>query len=193
MASEVFIPLTVGGGIRELQDIRNLLNAGADKVAINTAAIHRPEFVQEAADAFRFAVHRGGNRCQESERSRRASALGDLHPRRAPPDRHRRDRLGAAHGCLGAGEILLTSMDRDGTRTVSIMALTRAVSDAVAVPVIASGGVGTLQHLVDGIARGACRRGAGGQHLSFRGIHGRRGQGVHGRAWSRGEALMRCR
>jgi cyclase len=154
MASEVFITLTVGGGVRGLADIRNLLNAGADKVAINSAAIQRPEFVAEAADRF-------GSQCivvavdakQVSERGaplkweifthggRRATGIDALDWVR---------RMTA----FGAGEILLTSMDRDGTRDGFDLALTRAVSESVSVPVIASGGVGCLQHLVDGVIEG---------------------------------------
>ncbi len=154
IASEVFIPLTVGGGIRELGDIRNLLNAGADKVGINTAAIRRPEFVQEAAERF-------GSQCIVAAiDAKQVSAHGEplrweifTHGGRRPTglDAIEWARRMAA---LGAGEILLTSMDRDGTRDGFDLALTRAVSDAVSVPVIASGGVGTLQHLVDGVVEG---------------------------------------
>ncbi|MCP5322233.1 MAG: imidazole glycerol phosphate synthase subunit HisF [Pseudomonadales bacterium] len=154
IASEVFIPLTVGGGIRELGDIRNLLNAGADKVGINTAAIRRPEFVQEAAARF-------GSQCiVVAIDAKQVSAHGEplrweifTHGGRRPTGL---DAIEWARRmvALGAGEILLTSMDRDGTRDGFDLALTRAVSDAVSVPVIASGGVGTLQHLVDGIVEG---------------------------------------
>ena len=154
IASEVFIPLTVGGGIRELGDIRNLLNAGADKVGINTAAIRRPEFVQEAAERF------GSQYIVAAIDAKQVSAHGEplrweifTHGGRRPTglDAIEWARRMAA---LGAGEILLTSMDRDGTRDGFDLALTRAVSDAVSVPVIASGGVGTLQHLVDGVVEG---------------------------------------
>jgi cyclase len=154
MASEVFIPLTVGGGIRELQDIRNLLNAGADKVAINTAAIHRPEFVREASERF------GAQCIVVAIDAKKVSALHE--PLRWEIFTHggRRatgiDAVAWAQRMVdyGAGEILLTSMDRDGTRDGFDLALTRAISEAVAVPVIASGGVGKLQHLVDGVVEG---------------------------------------
>ena len=154
MASEVFIPLTVGGGVRELADIRNLLNAGADKVAINSAAIQRPEFVREAAERF-------GTQCIVlAIDAKRTSAKGE--PLRWEIFTHggRREtgidalEWAARRVAYGAGEILLTSMDRDGTRDGFDIALTRAVSETVAVPVIASGGVGTLQHLVDGVLEG---------------------------------------
>jgi cyclase len=154
MASEVFIPLTVGGGVRELADIRNLLNAGADKVSINSAAILRPEFVREAAERF-------GTQCIVlAVDAKRVSAAGE--PLRWEIFTHggRRgtgmDALDWAERMVGygAGEILLTSMDRDGTRDGFDIALTRAVSERVTVPVIASGGVGTLQHLVDGVLDG---------------------------------------
>jgi cyclase len=154
MASEVFIPLTVGGGVRELADIRNLLNAGADKVSINSAAILRPEFVREAAERF-------GTQCIVlAIDAKRVSAAGE--PLRWEIFTHggRRgtgmDALDWAERMVGygAGEILLTSMDRDGTRDGFDIALTRAVSERVTVPVIASGGVGTLQHLVDGVLDG---------------------------------------
>jgi cyclase len=153
MAGEVFIPLTVGGGVRELQDIRNLLNAGADKVAINSAAIFNPEFVGEAAQRF-------GSQCivvaidakqvshDENPRweifthgGRKATGIDAIQWAKRMTE-------------LGAGEILLTSMDRDGTKNGFDLALTSKVSDQVNVPVIASGGVGTLQHLADGIIYG---------------------------------------
>ena len=154
MASEVFIPLTVGGGIRELGDIRNLLNAGADKVGINTAAIQRPEFVYEAAERF-------GSQCiVVAIDAKKVSAHGE--PLRWEIFTHggrRATGLDAIEWArrmvaLSAGEILLTSMDRDGTRDGFDLVLTRAISEAVSVPVIASGGVGTLQHLVDGVVEG---------------------------------------
>ena len=152
--SEVFIPLTVGGGVRELVDIRNLLNAGADKVSINSAAILRPEFVREAAERF-------GTQCIVlAIDAKRVSAAGEPLSWEIFTHGGRRgtgiDALDWAERMVGygAGEILLTSMDRDGTRDGFDIALTRAVSERVTVPVIASGGVGTLQHLVDGVLDG---------------------------------------
>ena len=149
-AEECFMPLTVGGGVRSIEDIRRLLLAGADKVSINTAAVARPEFVREAAEKFgsqcivaaidaksaapgRWEVYtHGGRRATGIETISWACRLADY----------------------GAGEILLTSMDRDGTKSGFDIPLTRAVSDSVRVPVIASGGVGTLDHLVEGIRDG---------------------------------------
>jgi len=150
VADQVFIPLTVGGGVRSVDDVRKLLNAGADKVSINTAAVERPELVAEAARRFgsqaivvaidarqsqpgRWEVFTHGGR-----RARGLDAVewaGEMTRR-------------------GAGEILLTSMDRDGTKSGFDIALTRAVSDSVGVPVIASGGVGSLEHLAEGVERG---------------------------------------
>jgi imidazole glycerol-phosphate synthase subunit HisF len=153
MAGEVFIPLTVGGGVRELQDIRNLLNAGADKVAINSAAIHNPEFVREAAQRF-------GSQCIVVAIDAKQVEQGDqprweifTHGGRKPTGI---DAIQWAEKMTdyGAGEILLTSMDRDGTKNGFDLELTSRISDAVNVPVIASGGVGNLQHLVDGIVEG---------------------------------------
>jgi cyclase len=154
VAGEVFIPLTVGGGIREVADIRRMLNAGADKVAINTAAVFNPEFVREAAERF-------GSQCiVVAIDAKRAGAEGDsayweiyTHGGRKPTGI---DALEWARRMVkyGAGEILLTSMDRDGTRDGFDLELTRAVSDAVDVPVIASGGVGNLDHLADGVLLG---------------------------------------
>jgi cyclase len=154
VAGEVFIPLTVGGGIREVADIRRMLNAGADKVGINTAAVFNPEFVREAAGRF-------GSQCiVVAIDAKQASAAGEplrweiyTHGGRKPTGI---DAVEWARRMVeyGAGEILLTSMDRDGTRDGFDLALTRAISDAVDVPVIASGGVGNLDHLVAGILEG---------------------------------------
>ena len=154
VAGEVFIPLTVGGGIREVGDIRRMLNAGADKVGINTAAVFNPEFVKEAAQRF-------GSQCiVVAIDAKRASGEGEkarweifTHGGRKPTGI---DAIEWAKRMeeYGAGEILLTSMDRDGTRDGFDLELTRAVSDAVDIPVIASGGVGTLQHLADGVTEG---------------------------------------
>lgn len=154
MASQVFIPLTVGGGVRNVSHIRNLLNAGADKVGINTAAVYDPDFVGEAAARF-------GSQCiVVAIDAKRVSGPGEperyeifTHGGRKPTG------LDAVEWArkmtdFGAGEILLTSMDRDGTKSGFDLGLTRAISDAVPVPVIASGGVGTLQHLVDGVVEG---------------------------------------
>ncbi|NOQ63853.1 MAG: imidazole glycerol phosphate synthase subunit HisF [Methyloprofundus sp.] len=154
VASEVFIPLTVGGGIRKLEDIRCMLNAGADKVGINSAAVFNPEFVQQAADKF-------GSQCiVVAIDAKKVSAEGE--PNRWEIFTHG-GRKGTGIDAIewaikmvnyGAGEILLTSMDRDGTKIGFDLELTRAVSEAVAVPVIASGGVGNLQHLADGVIKG---------------------------------------
>lgn len=154
MAAEVFIPLTVGGGVRTVEDIRKLLNAGADKVSINTAAVFNPEFVREAADRF-------GSQCiVVAIDAKRVSGEGEeprweifTHGGRKPTG------LDAVEWArkmtaMGAGELLLTSMDRDGTKVGFDLGLTRAISDAVSVPVIASGGVGELQHLADGVTEG---------------------------------------
>jgi cyclase len=153
VAGEVFIPLTVGGGIRTLDDIRRLLNAGADKVSINTAAVHDPEFVKAAAERF-------GSQCIVVAID--AKQVADDPPRweifthggRKPTGLDAIEWARRMAG-YGAGEILLTSMDRDGTRSGFDLALTRAISEAVDVPVIASGGVGTLDHLVEGVRDGA--------------------------------------
>jgi len=149
-AEQCFMPLTVGGGVRAVEDIRKLLLAGADKVSINTAAVHRPEFVREAAEKF-------GNQCIVVAIDAKQVAPGKFeiftHGGRKPTGI---DAVEWARRMTtyGAGEILLTSMDRDGTRQGFDIALTRAVSEAVSVPVIASGGVGTLDHLVEGIRDG---------------------------------------
>jgi cyclase len=154
VASEVFIPLTVGGGIRTVDDIRRMLNAGADKVAINTAAVFNPEFVKEATGRF-------GSQCiVVAIDAKQVGAEGEplkweifTHGGRKPTGLDAVDWAGKMVE-YGAGEILLTSMDRDGTKIGFDLALTRAISDAVTVPVIASGGVGNLQHLVEGVAAG---------------------------------------
>jgi len=152
VAGQVFIPLTVGGGIRTVDDIRRMLNAGADKVGINTAAVHNPEFVREAAERF-------GSQCIVVAID--AKQVGDDPPRweifthggRKPTGIDAVEWAKKMTG-YGAGEILLTSMDRDGTRNGFDLALTRAVVDAVSVPVIASGGVGELAHLAEGVTEG---------------------------------------
>ncbi len=149
-AEQCFMPLTVGGGVRTTDDIRKLLLAGADKVSINTAAVHNPEFVREAAEKF-------GSQCIVV--SVDAKSVGEnkfeifTHGGRNATGI---DAIGWAQRmtALGAGEILLTSMDRDGTKRGFNLPLTRAISDAVSVPVIASGGVGTLEHMVEGIRDG---------------------------------------
>lgn len=149
-ASEVFMPLTVGGGVREMKDIRALLNAGADKVAINSAAISNPDFVREAAE-------KCGSQCIvvaiDAKRVTDGSYKVHTHGGRKATEL---DVLEWAMkmASFGAGEILLTSMDRDGTKSGFDLGLTRSVADALPVPVIASGGVGTLDHLVEGITEG---------------------------------------
>ena len=154
VASEVFIPLTVGGGIRTLADVRRLLNAGADKVSINTAAIFNPAFVQAAAERF-------GSQCiVVAIDAKQTSAPGEAECWEIYTHGGRQstgiDAIAWAVRMTeyGAGEILLTSMDRDGTKLGFDLGLTRAVSEAVGVPVIASGGVGNLDHLADGILVG---------------------------------------
>lgn len=149
-AEQCFMPLTVGGGVRVVEDIRKLLLAGADKVSINTAAVARPEFVREAAEKF-------GTQCIVVAIDAKAVAPGKweifTHGGRNATGL---DAIEWAQYMvsLGAGEILLTSMDRDGTKSGFDCALTRAVADGVSVPVIASGGVGTLDHLVEGVREG---------------------------------------
>jgi cyclase len=150
VAEQVFIPLTVGGGVRSVADVRRLLNAGADKISINTAGVQNPELVAEASSRY-------GAQCIVVAIDAKARPQGGwevfTHGGRRPTGR---DALQWACEVerLGAGEILLTSMDRDGTRQGFDLALTRAISDAVGIPVIASGGVGTLQHLADGVTLG---------------------------------------
>jgi cyclase len=150
-AEEVFIPFTIGGGIRRLEDARRLLRAGADKVSVNTSAVERPELISELSGEY-------GAQCVVCAIDAKARPDGNgwevhVHGGRTPTGV---DVLAWAADAVrrGAGEILLTSMDRDGTRDGYDNALTRAVADAVNVPVIASGGVGTLQHLVDGVVDG---------------------------------------
>lgn len=154
MASEVFIPLTVGGGIRKVEDIRTMLNAGADKVSINTAAVFNPEFVQEAAERF-------GSQCiVVAIDARKVSQPGEpdrweifTHGGRKPTGLDAVEwALKMEH--LGAGEILLTSMDQDGVKNGYDLGVTRAISESVGIPVIASGGAGSLEHLVEGISEG---------------------------------------
>jgi cyclase len=154
VAEQVFIPLTVGGGVRKVEDVRRLLNAGADKISINTSAVQNPRLVADASGRF-------GSQCIVVAVDARRRHADDpargwevyTHGGRTPTG------LDAVEWArrvaeLGAGEILLTSMDRDGTKQGFDLELTRAVSDAVPVPVIASGGVGTLQHLADGVLKG---------------------------------------
>mgnify|MGYP003392005179 CR=1 FL=1 len=154
VASEVFIPLTVGGGIRTLDDIRRMLNAGADKVGINSAAVFNPEFVREAAQRF-------GSQCiVVAIDAKKVSPPGETSRWEIFTHGGRKgtgiDAIAWAEKMVayGAGEILLTSMDRDGTREGFDLPLTRAISEAVTVPVIASGGVGNLDHLADGVIEG---------------------------------------
>ncbi len=153
-AERCFMPLTVGGGVRTIEDIGRLLNAGADKVSINTAAVKNPQFVKEAAEKF------GAQCIVVAIDAKRVSEPGEpgrweifTHGGRTPTGI---DAIEFAKTVtdLGAGELLLTSMDRDGTKSGFDLALTRAVSDAVTIPVIASGGVGNLDHLVEGITEG---------------------------------------
>lgn len=154
VASEVFIPLTVGGGIRTLEDIRRMLNAGADKIGINSAAVKRAEFVRDAAERFgsqcivvaidakQVVAGNDGNRWEIfTHGGRKSTGIDAIQWAKKMVD-------------YGAGEILLTSMDRDGTREGFDNALTRAVSESVSVPVIASGGVGNLEHLAEGVIKG---------------------------------------
>ena len=176
-AEACFLPLTVGGGVRSTDDLRQMLLAGADKVAINTTAVQDPAIIGEAASRF-------GSQC----------VVVAVDARRAGPGRWEifthggrkatsLDAVGFAVDAVrrGAGEILLTSMDRDGTGEGFDIELTRAVSEAVSVPVIASGGVGTLAHLVEGVRGGRCERGACGVDLPFRDLFDRAVEGSAGR------------
>ena len=154
IAENVFIPLTVGGGIRSVEDIRTMLNAGADKVSINTAAIHNPELVRESAERFGsqcIVVAIDAKRVDDVDGQPRWEIF--THGGRRPTGI---DAVAWAvkMAQLGAGEILLTSMDRDGTKNGFELGVTRAITDAVEIPVIASGGVGNLDHLVEGILIG---------------------------------------
>jgi imidazole glycerol-phosphate synthase subunit HisF len=150
VAEQVFIPLTVGGGVREVQDVRNLLNAGADKVSINTSAVVNPQLVADASARYGSqcivvaidAKQVGPNKWEVfTHGGRKATGLDAVE-------------WAKKMQVLGAGEILLTSMDKDGKKSGFDLALTRAVTDALEIPVIASGGVGNLQHLVDGVKQG---------------------------------------
>jgi len=166
-AERVFMPLTVGGGVREIADIRNLLNAGADKVSINTAAVHRPEFVREAAERF-------GSQCIVVAIDARRVPGSDpggwevyTHGGRNPTGI---DALAwaARMESYGAGEILLTSMDQDGTKDGYDIPLTRAISDRVGIPVIASGGVGSLEHIREGLVEGGASAALAASIFHFR-------------------------
>ncbi len=149
-AEQVFMPLTVGGGVRTVEDIRKLLLAGADKVSINTAAVHNPDFVREAAERF-------GSQCIVVAIDAKSTGPGTweifTHGGRDPTGLDAVDWAKRMQD-LGAGEILLTSMDKDGTKSGFDLELTRAIADAVSIPVIASGGVGTLDHMVEGVTQG---------------------------------------
>ncbi|SCY81098.1 imidazole glycerol phosphate synthase subunit hisF [Nitrosospira sp. Nl5] len=154
VAAQVFIPLTVGGGVREVEDVRRLLNAGADKVSINTSAVQNPQLVGDAASRY-------GSQCivVAIDAKRVRNADDTLQWKVFTHGGRKETGLDAIEWAkkmqlLGAGEILLTSMDKDGTRDGFDLALTRAVSDAVDIPVIASGGVGTLHHLAEGVLQG---------------------------------------
>ena len=157
VASQVFIPLTVGGGVREVADVRRLLNAGADKVSFNSAAVANPQVISDSSDRY-------GAQCIVVAIDAKRRGAEDAAVRGPGWDVYTHggrkntglDAVAWAREMVarGAGEILLTSMDRDGTRSGFDLALTRAVSDAVSVPVIASGGVGTLDHLADGVQQG---------------------------------------
>jgi cyclase len=166
-AERVFMPLTVGGGVREIGDIRNLLNAGADKVSINTAAVHRPEFVREAAERF-------GSQCiVVAIDARRVPGADPLqwevytHGGRNPTGIDALE-WAARMESYGAGEILLTSMDKDGTKDGYDIPLTRAVSDRVGIPVIASGGVGNLEHIREGLVEGGASAALAASIFHFR-------------------------
>ncbi len=152
VAEQVFIPLTVGGGIRSVADVRRLMNVGADKISINTAAVTNPQLVKDASDHF------GSQAIVVAiDARKRVNADGwevFTHGGRTPTGLDAVAWAKRVTGELGAGEILLTSMDRDGTKSGFDLALTRAIAEAVSVPVIASGGVGNLDHLADGVSEG---------------------------------------
>ena len=158
VAAQVFIPLTVGGGVRKVEDVRRLLNAGADKVSINTAAVQNPQLVAEASGRYGaqcIVVAIDAKRVDRAGDAKRTGAGWEVFTHGG----RKQTGLDAVDWArrmqkLGAGEILLTSMDRDGTKAGFDLALTRAVADAVDVPVIASGGVGKLEHLADGVLEG---------------------------------------
>jgi cyclase len=166
-AERVFMPLTVGGGVREIADIRNLLNAGADKVSINTAAVHRPEFVREAAERF-------GSQCiVVAIDARRVPGAEPLQWEVYTHGGRKATGIDALEWAermerYGAGEILLTSMDQDGTKDGYDIPLTRAISDRVAIPVIASGGVGNLEHIREGLVEGGASAALAASIFHFR-------------------------
>ncbi len=176
-AEQIYVPLTVGGGVRSHQDVRALLLAGADKVSFNSAAVADPDVVAEAADRF-------GSQCIVVAIDAKTVAPGRweifTHGGRKPTGIDAVD-FARTVAAKGAGEILLTSMDRDGTRAGFNLPLTRAIADAVPIPVIASGGVGTLDHLCRGHHRRPRQRGPCGLDLPLRHLHHRPGQGPHGR------------
>jgi len=149
VADQVFIPLTVGGGVRTVEDVRRLLNAGADKISINTAAIQQPRLIQDCSEKF------GAQCIVVAIDAKRVDQRWEVftHGGRNPTGLDAID-WAQKVAALGAGEILLTSMDRDGTRQGFDLALTKAVSRAVSIPVIASGGVGSLEHLLEGVTEG---------------------------------------
>ena len=190
-AEACFMPLTVGGGVRTVEDIRKLLACGADKVSINTAAVARRAFVKEAAEKFGdqcivVAIDAKKCRSRASRRAGRSSPMaGAIRPGST------RSHYAREVVALGAGEILLTSMDRDGTRQGFDIALTRAIADAVPVPVIASGGVGTLEHMVEGIRDGHATAVLAASIFHFGEHSVARGQGLYGESRAAGAARSR--